>query len=183
MSVRVYAILYREDDPSKNTALKMVREGLAQVIKKRDLRGTPLVLNPFSKVYLGHWLREWVARFGIVVVDASWRMLSGVKFKGIKGVHVKLPPLLAGNPINYAKPCILSSVEAVAAALYITGFTELYEKYLGLYKWMSTFHHLNAELLEVYSKAENVDELVKTIVDYWGDMDPCDISLTRVIEK
>ncbi|MEM0224989.1 MAG: DUF367 family protein [Desulfurococcaceae archaeon] len=171
--VKVYVLLYREDDPSKNTALKMIRAGLAVSINKRSFKGNPLVLNPYSQEILGQWFKEHVEKHGVLVVDASWRKLDRYKFRSIKGIHVKLPPLLPGNPVNYGKPCILSSIEAVAAALYITGFHDEYRKLLGLYKWMSTFHSLNIELLESYSSAKNSEELTNIITTYWGTLNPC----------
>lgn len=172
--LRVYTLLFFEDSPVKNTALKMIRQGLALPLRrKREVHGLPLVLNPFSKEYLGPWLKEYAIRFGILVVDASWKRLKKEHFKNIRGIHVKLPPLLPGNPVNYGKPCILSSVEAVAAATYILGFRDYYSKLLGLFKWMETFHELNEEVLEVYSKTSTSEELARVIEDYWNTLDPC----------
>ncbi|MEM4481147.1 MAG: DUF367 family protein [Desulfurococcaceae archaeon] len=173
MDVRIFVLPLREDDPKKNTALKMVRLGLADLINKRRERGF-LTLNPYSAQYVGPWVKERVSSSGILVVDASWSRLSPRKFRGIGGLHAKLPPLIAGNPVNYGKPCVLSSVEAVAAALYITGFLSAYYKLVGLYKWMSTFHALNEELLASYSSATTNEELVKMIAEYWGIGDICE---------
>ncbi|MET1159679.1 MAG: DUF367 family protein [Thermoprotei archaeon] len=170
---RIYVIYYREDDPRKNTSIKMVRYGYAILVHAKRIRGNPVVLNPYSKNYLGLWLKCYAEKYGVVVVDASWKKLDQNKFRGIKGIHVKLPPLLPGNPINYGKPCILSSIEAVAAALYILGFKNYYEKLLGLYKWMKTFNDLNKDMLEDYSRAKTVDELQQVITDYWGEKPPC----------
>lgn len=177
MKVGIYVILLREDDPLKNTAMKMIRSGFAVEIKRVKSRLRALVLNPYSSEYLGPWHRELALKYGLVVVDASWRKLDESKFRGIGGVHVKLPPLLPGNPVNYAKPCILSSIEAVAASLYILGFGEDYERLLGLYKWMRTFHELNKELLDAYSRASSPSELIKTIIEFWGSDNPCNYAL------
>lgn len=173
LSVKVFVALLGEDDPRKNTAVKMVRMGYAIPYSAARRRGGPVVLNPFAGAYLGKWLRDEVAKRGILVVDASWRKLSPVKFRKFGGLHVRLPPLLPGNPINYGKPCILSSVEAAAASLYITGFLEDYYKLLGTFKWMSTFHSLNAELLEAYYNSNNEGELLEAIRGHWGSEDPC----------
>ncbi|WP_157864676.1 DUF367 family protein [Thermogladius calderae] len=168
---RILVIYKREDDPRKNTSIKMVRKGLAERVRPGSVR-RGVVLDPFSKDVLGAWLRGEVEAGGVVVVDASWKKLHPDVFRGIRGIHVKLPPLLAANPVNYGKPCVLSSVEAVAAALYITGFKEDYVKLLGLFKWMHTFHELNKELLEEYSRASTPAELGKVVVEYWG-VNPC----------
>jgi len=165
--------MYYEDDPVKNTALKMVKAGLARRVTLAFTRHRPVVLNPFSPDYLGPWLRSLVEQKGVLVLDASWKQLAPEKFRKLHGTHVKLPPLLPGNPVNYGKPCMLSSIEAVAATAYITGFTDTYKKLLGLYKWMETFNDLNSELLESYAKAWSMEELISTVRDYWGDASPC----------
>ncbi|AFL67204.1 protein of unknown function DUF367 [Desulfurococcus amylolyticus DSM 16532] len=174
LNTRIYVLLYHEDDPSKNTAAKMVRMNIARVINPRELKyKRPVVLNPFSSDYLGPWLRGEVEARGVLVVDASWRKLTYSKFHGLRGIHVRLPPLLPGNPVNYGKPCMLSSVEAVAASLYITGFTEDYSELLNTYKWMETFHELNKELLKAYASVKSLSELELTIIEYWGSNKPC----------
>ncbi len=170
---RIMVLLYREDDPSKNTALKLVRMGFAVLVSKHSVRGYPLVLNPYSNTYLGPWYRNQVLQHGVLVLDASWKKLSKNKFKGLRGEHVKLPPLLPGNPINYGKPCMLSSIEAVAATLYITGFQDLYKKILGVFKWMNTFDALNKELLDEYARVSTLEELREVIVSYWEVENPC----------
>ncbi len=170
---RILVVYYAEDDPSKNTALKMVRKGFARRIHPRWIRGAPIVLDPYAGEMLGSWHRGYVDRWGVVVVDASWNRLEPEKLRNIRGLHVRLPPLLAGNPVNYGHPCRLSSIEAVAATLYITGYTETYEKLLGLYKWMNTFHTLNIELLEAYRSAETPGELLEAVKGFWGGEPPC----------
>jgi len=179
LKLKIYAIIYREDDPAKNTAIKMVKAGLAKLAKRPLFKLKTLVLNPYSKDYLGPWHRDIAVNYGLLVVDASWRRLDPSKFTSIGGVHVKLPPLLPGNPINYGKPCMLSSIEAVAASTYILGFRSEYELLLNLYKWMSTFHELNKELLNAYSSVTSPGELVKVIREFWEIEDPCYYSSER----
>ena len=38
------------------------------------------------------------------------------------GLHRRLPPLFAGNPVNYAKLNKLSTAEAISGALYMMDF-------------------------------------------------------------
>lgn len=169
---RIMVIYYREDDPLKNTSLKMVRKGYAKLISSRAITGKPVVLNPYSNSILGSWHRPLIEKYGIVVLDASWRRLEPVYFRGIEGLHLKLPPLIAGNPVNYGKPCILSSIEAVASTLFITGFEETYYELIRLYKWMETFHNLNHEILEKYRRAKNEKEMLEAAREKWG-REPC----------
>lgn len=168
----IYVISLREDEPSKNTALKMVRLGLAKLLPKTRGFSAGLVLDPFSQNMLGKWLRDHAQR-GILVVDCSWRKISPEKFAGYRGLHVKLPPLLPGNPINYGKLCMLSSIEAAAAALYLTGFHEEYNRLLGAFKWMNTFHELNKNLLRDYYESSSPEELSQVVLEYWRTIDPC----------
>ncbi|RLG80611.1 MAG: DUF367 family protein [Thermoprotei archaeon] len=165
MKPRIYVVYFGEDDPRKNTALKMVRHGYAVLAKRYPRKA--IVLNPFSEKYLGPWDRGYIEKYGIIVVDASWKKLCQKYFKPY-GQHRKLPLLIAGNPINYGKPFMLSSIEAVTAALYITGFMDAVEKLQGLFKWMKTFIELNKELLEEYKKARNEEELVKIMKEFFA---------------
>lgn len=170
---RILVVCSREDDPRKNTAIKMLRFGFAEKVAYKRIPGKPLVLDPYARIIIGAWHRPVIDKYGILVYDASWKKLTPRRFKRIPGIHAKLPPLLPGNPVNYTKPCMLSSIEAVAATLYITGYNEAYEKLLGLYKWMNTFHTLNKELLEKYKEAETPQKLEHVIKEYWGEKPPC----------
>lgn len=163
---RIYVVYYGEDDPRKNTALKMVRFGYAIISRRYPPKA--VVLNPYAERILGPWDRQLVEKYGIVVVDASWKRLSERYFR-IPGSHRRLPILIAGNPINYGKPFKLSSIEAVAATLYITGFREDAERLAGLFKWMKTFMDLNRELLEEYSRARSEDEMIRIMREFFGE--------------
>ncbi len=148
---RILVVYRREDDPSKNTALKMVRMGYARIVDPRRLRGHPIVLNPYADTELAPSDRIYVERHGILVLDASWNRLNERRFHGIRGVHRKLPFLVAANPVNYGRPYRLSSLEAVVAALYITGYRGLAEEIASIYKWGPVFIELNRERLEEYA--------------------------------
>ena len=67
--------------------------------------------------------RELVGKGGAAVVNCSWAGLDSVPFVKMKsGGSRLLPFLIASNPTKYGQPCVLSSAEALAAALYITGY-------------------------------------------------------------
>ena len=72
-----------------------------------------------------------------------------------------MPFLIAGNPVNFAKPGKLSTVEALAAALHIAGSKEQASKLLSIFAWGHTFLELNHERLEGYATARDSTETVK----------------------
>jgi pre-rRNA-processing protein TSR3 len=155
--MNVLVIDYDQDDPGKCTAKKMVRMGLAtEVSRKFHAASSLLVLNPFSEIVLSP---EDRGSKGILDIDCSWNLAQGVFFKKIGGKHRRLPALLAGNPTNYSKLGLLSSVEAVAASLFILGYEEESDGFLRLYKWGETFKTLNAEPLREYRDATSESEV------------------------
>ncbi|MDG7016690.1 MAG: DUF367 domain-containing protein, partial [Nitrososphaerota archaeon] len=81
-----------------------------------------------------------------------------------------LPILLAGNPTNYARPGMLSSLEALAAALYILGEVEEAERFLAIYKWGPTFETLNKEPLEDYRKARTEGKVLQREREYFPQL-------------
>jgi len=104
---------------------------------------------------------------GHSAIDCSWnrlRRLSGTERYAVR----QLPFLLAGNPVNYAMPRKLSTVEAISAALIIAGFGDFAGELLSKFKWGPTFLSLNREPLSSYSIAVSPDE-VRRISQEYGD--------------
>lgn len=94
-------------------------------------------------------------------MDLSWKHSNTLaEFHSLRGKQRCLPYLIAANPVNYGKPTKLSTVEALAAALFISGFDEKAQKLLSVFKWGSTFISLNKELLETYKTAHDSIEVV-----------------------
>jgi len=158
-SVKIYVIDLHECDPAKCTGRKLVRKGLAEKIPLKDVKRGMVVLSPFSQKALSREDRGLAEKYGLVVIDCSWKKIKPQLFN--RGEQRALPFLIATNPVNYGVPTKLSSVEALAAALYILGFKGLAERVLSVFKWGYTFLQLNREFLEKYSKAKNSLEVVK----------------------
>src|SRR2546427_9991842 len=90
-------------------------------------------------------------RPGLAIVDVSWR--RGTFPTAPQAVARALPYLLAANPVNYGKPFVLSSVEAMAAALVIFGRPEEARTILSKFTWGGQFLALNQEPPDLYSPA------------------------------
>ena len=85
-----------------------------------------------------------------------------------KGVVRRIPALLAGNPVNYARLGRLSSVESMSACYYVLGEKKFAYSLLNKFKWGHTFLELNHDALEDYSAADNRKEVMKIESEYFG---------------
>jgi pre-rRNA-processing protein TSR3 len=119
------------------------------------------VLNPFSEIALSPADRERVGQFGVVALDCSWEHAQKVMGEHVRGTSRTLPILIAGNPVNYGKLTKLSTAEAIAATLYITGFKEEAKATLDIFPWGHTFFELNQTLLDNYVTAKDSTEVVE----------------------
>ena len=86
--------------------------------------------------------------------------------KKYSGIPRKLPPLLAGNPVNYSKINKLTTVEALASASFILGNEELCSDLLAKFNWGHTFLELNENLLKDYQNAQSEDDINSIITEY-----------------
>lgn len=154
--------MFNQDDPRKCTAAKLVKFGLARKIKKTTQH--TLVLDPFAKQTLTPSDKDLVD--SITGIDCSWEKAEQAFVKNFSGIKRKLPPLFAGNPVNYSKLSKLTTVEAVAGALFILGYAEIAIKLLDKFKWGHTFYDLNQNLLSDYSKAGSEDDIQSILKDY-----------------
>ena len=164
MQKQVKIVVYhaRQCDPKKCTALKLKRHELVRLVHQmKFLPKRAVVLNPLSQIAFSPADRERIENFGLAALDFSWKHADNALLKNLRGTSRCLPYLIAGNPVNFGKPTKLSTVEALAAALYIAGFKEQANQLLSIYTWGHTFIELNSERLEKYAEAKDSTEVVK----------------------
>ncbi|KAE9449937.1 hypothetical protein C3L33_18150, partial [Rhododendron williamsianum] len=120
-----------------------------------------IVLSPAGKQCVSKEDYILMKRKGLAVVDCSWARLDDVPFTKLRCAAPRLLPwLVAANPVNYGRPCQLSCVEALSAALLICGEEETANLLLSKFKWGHAFLSLNRELLKAYSKCENSADII-----------------------
>lgn len=160
--IRIVVYHAEQDDPKKCTTLKLKRFGMARVVHSaRALPVGAVVLNPFSVKAFSPADRPRMVSRGLTALDCSWIRVNEVFELDTRGASRALPYLIAANPINYGTPTKLSTVEALAAALYISGFREEAERLLSKFKWGPEFIRLNEKYLDAYARAKDSAEVVK----------------------
>ena len=154
--------MFYQDDPKKCTAAKLIKFGLAKKITKSKAK--TVLLHPYSEKTL---LNNEKSLFtSITGIDCSWALAEQVFQKNFIGISRKLPPLLAGNPVNYSKINKLTTVEAIAGAAFILGDETLSQNLLEKFNWGHTFLELNENLLQDYKKAKSEGEVIEIIRGY-----------------
>ncbi len=158
--INLYAFDAKECDPKKCTSRKLARFNLLRLLPSAQKIPTgSILLTPEAEKAFSKKDRKRAEKKGIVVLDVSWRAAT---FPRIPGTQERaLPFLVAANPVNFGKPFQLSSVEALAGALYILGEEEQAELILSKFKWGEQFLKVNKEPLEDYAKAKTSREVVE----------------------
>ncbi|WP_460173954.1 DUF367 family protein [Vulcanisaeta sp. JCM 14467] len=154
MAFRIFIYRLPQDDPRKNTAIKLTRFGFAQLVNGiKALPSGSIMLDPTVKTPLMPSDRAIAESRGLSLIDCSWKRAVDIHSRLIHGrfIRRRLPLLIAANPTHYGKPYILSTIEAVAAALYIMGFRDEAMEVLKLYKWGPNFIIINQKYLERYA--------------------------------
>lgn len=160
--MNVQVLMFKQDDPKKCTAAKLVKFNLAKSVTKA--RSDTILLDPFAKQTLLHHDSE-IAN-SITGIDCSWNLAGPVFEKKFGGIARKLPPLLAGNPVNYSKIGKLTTVEAVAGGVFILGYESLALELLSKFNWGHTFYELNQDLLKDYSKLDLEEQIEPLLKEY-----------------
>lgn len=158
--VRLVVYHARQCDPRKCSTLKLKRFGFAVVVYRvRLLPHGAVVLNVLGERAFSPADRQRIEQHGLTALDYSWEQGVQPRLPAFL-VSRCLPFLVAANPVNFGTPTKLSTVEALAAALYIVGFKPEAEKLLGIFKWGPEFIRLNCERLEAYAKAKDSSEVL-----------------------
>lgn len=159
--VKIVVYHAKQCDPKKCTALKLRRHNLVRVVHRiRALPKGSVILNPFSKKAFSPKDKLRLEKRGLIAIDCSWVHADEVFELSMRGASRCLPYLIAANPVNYGAPTKLSTVEALAAALYIVGLKDKAERLLSIFKWGPQFINLNRELLDSYAEAKDSGEVV-----------------------
>jgi len=128
-----------------------------------DLRRLPagaILLDPFAEKALSKADFGLAKARGMVALDCSWKQIEQISRLRRRMEPRSLPYLVAANPTHYGRPTILSTAEALAAALFILGDRTGAERMLGIFKWGPTFLELNRGPLEAYAGAGDSSEVV-----------------------
>ncbi|MCX6686157.1 MAG: DUF367 family protein [Methanoregula sp.] len=153
-------VAYRDNscDPRKCTVKKLERAGFIRLVKKiSQIPRNTLLLDPTAEQALSPTDRSVKS---ITVLDCSWEVLDTGAVSSWR-IRRALPFLVAANPVNFGKPCMLSSVEALAGALFIMGEKDQARAILGKVSWGVRFLEVNKEPLELYAAAKDSTEVVK----------------------
>ena len=157
MAIRLFIVPGEQCDPKRCTARKLERLGLADRLRSRYAPRRAIVLHPGSDIVLAREDGAAAEARGLVALDVSWRR---GRFPPPSASARTLPYLVAANPVNYGNPRILSTVEALAAAVYILGDLGTADRLLAKFPWGQTFLALNREPLEAYRAAPTRDDVL-----------------------
>ncbi len=160
ISINIYHA--RQCDPRKCSGLRLKYHNLVRVVHRISLLPAgAVILNPYSERAFSPADRNRIEKRGLVAIDCSWIHAKEVFTLSMRGAFRCLPYLVAANPVNYGIPTKLSTVEALAAAVYIVGRENEAQELLSTFKWGPQFIELNLDRLTVYARARNSLEVVE----------------------
>jgi len=154
----LYAYRDNSCDPRKCTVKKLEKAGFLKIFPKiAQIPRNTLLLDPTAEQALSPADRSVRS---VTVLDCSWEVLDTGAISSWR-IRRALPFLMAANPVNFGKPCKLSSVEALAAAIYILGDPKRAADLLSKVNWGIRFLEVNEEPLALYAKAKDSTEIIK----------------------
>ncbi|KAJ3047697.1 hypothetical protein HK097_011293, partial [Rhizophlyctis rosea] len=153
-------------DPKRCSGRKLARLDMLRTLRVGQ-RFKGLVLTPKGKQSVSPADRTIVEQSGLCVVDCSWARVDEVPFDKIRSPHERLLPyLVAANPVNYGRPFKLNCVEALAAALYITGYKSYGLRLLSKFKWGHAFYEINETVLDIYASCTDSASVIRAQTEY-----------------
>lgn len=160
-----------DDDPRKNTALRLGRKGLAEIVDKVSrIPPHSILLDPFAEKAVSAEDVPIAVTSSLSAFDCSWRSAESLMpVARPRNEPRGLPYLVAANPVNFGKPSRLSTVEALAAALYIYGRAEQAERALSVVSWGQRFLEVNREPLHAYAACGTSREVVREMAAFIPD--------------
>lgn len=157
-----------QDDPKKNTARKLARFGLCELLDKVSQvpRGA-ILLDPFAERALSKEDADVASKRGLIALDCSWKHAEAV-FPEVRARTEPraLPWLVAANPVNWGKAFQLSTAEALASAAFILGDEQQARFMMSKFGWGEGFLALNANPLRDYAAAKTSREVVQQMKEY-----------------
>ena len=165
IDIPLHVIHLNQDDPKKCTAKKLSSHGLVKLHEQmRNVPRRGFLLDPMANIIINPNDKKLIELgASIVVLDCSWKKISESidKLSNTSKLERRvLPLLLAANQVSWGKIGRLSSVEAFAAALIITGYWNYAEIILKPFKFGKQFIELNYEPLKAYSNASSIEEMI-----------------------
>jgi pre-rRNA-processing protein TSR3 len=161
--IPLYAYRDNSCDPRKCTVKKLEKAGFLKIFTKiSQIPRNTLLLDPTAEQALSpadRYVRS------VTVLDCSWVVLDTGSVRSWR-IRRALPFLMAANPVNFGKPCMLSSIEALAASLYILGERERAAQLLSKVNWGIRFLEVNREPLDLYTEAKDSSEIIKIQEQY-----------------
>lgn len=153
-------------DPKRCTGRKLARFDMIETLRLGS-KFNGIILSPMGTKCVSPEDKEIIDQYGIAVIDCSWARLNDTPFNKMRGNNPRLLPFfIATNTVNYGKACQLSCVEALAAALIVTGHQDVSRHLLGKFKWGPTFFEVNKELIDIYLGCTTRDQIVSAQDEY-----------------
>ncbi len=163
--MELFILDYRECDPDKCTARKLIDKKYAEkIVNDRELGRDGIYLNPLSEKAISPEDKEKAKSGGLRAIDCTWTEAEE-KIPEYENGRA-LPYLVAVNPINYGKPFQLTTVEAIAAALYILDEEDQAREVLSVFNWGKQFIEMNKNPLNDYRDAESSAEIIEIQKEY-----------------
>jgi pre-rRNA-processing protein TSR3 len=159
--IKIYMWEFGQNDTKRDSGSKLCRLGYAKRLKiGQTFNG--IVLSSEATKVMSPEDAEVISQYGIAGINCSWNRLEEIPFTtlGKPKNQRKLPYLVAANSVNYGKVFKMNTAEAVAAALFISGWVHEAVALMYPFSYGEEFFRLNAEAFERYVTADNEAQVV-----------------------